>query len=326
MALQTLTPPPVLPDRVAGLDFDAELATEGVGILDIRSVYDFDGVDIAPAGIAALADPARDHRRSSAPRASCASRRPSACRTRTFVTSPDRVRRHRGLRHARDPGLRHGRARRLGAREGAGQRARSRSRCSTPTGAASARATTTGCRCARARSCAATAVTTRAAVSRTAARTCSTRSTTARRPTASRSRTRIPRSSPTSARRWRRRATRISCQTDCAALDAEPRHRVRRRVDRPGRRGPRRRMRASRYRYADLRHRRADERRLHRRLARGLSRDDPLREPHPSAVEQAAHHARRRRRDRADRRHLHGLSREHGRDGRGRRCRRVSSS
>ena len=58
VALQPVTPPPVLLDRVAGLDFDAELATEGVGILDIRSVYDFDGADIAPAGIAALADPA----------------------------------------------------------------------------------------------------------------------------------------------------------------------------------------------------------------------------------------------------------------------------
>ena len=58
VALQPVTPPPVLPDRVAGLDFDPELATAGVGILDIRSVYDFDGADIAPAGIAALADPA----------------------------------------------------------------------------------------------------------------------------------------------------------------------------------------------------------------------------------------------------------------------------
>jgi hypothetical protein len=57
VALQALTPPPVLQDRIAGLDFEAELATEGVGILDIRSVYDFDGTDVAPAGIAALADP-----------------------------------------------------------------------------------------------------------------------------------------------------------------------------------------------------------------------------------------------------------------------------
>src|SRR4026209_442492 len=45
-------------DPLAGLDFEAELAAEGVGILDIRSVYDFDGTDVAPAGIAALADPA----------------------------------------------------------------------------------------------------------------------------------------------------------------------------------------------------------------------------------------------------------------------------
>jgi hypothetical protein len=58
VALQVLTLPPALPDRVAGLDFDSDLASEGVGILDIRSVYDFDGADIAPAGIAVLADPA----------------------------------------------------------------------------------------------------------------------------------------------------------------------------------------------------------------------------------------------------------------------------
>ena len=58
VALQPLTLPTVLPDRVAGLDFDSDLASEGVGIIDIRSVYDVDGVDIAPGGIAALANPA----------------------------------------------------------------------------------------------------------------------------------------------------------------------------------------------------------------------------------------------------------------------------
>ena len=44
-------------DRVAGVDFDAELESEGVGILDIRSVYDIDGVDSSPGGLALLADP-----------------------------------------------------------------------------------------------------------------------------------------------------------------------------------------------------------------------------------------------------------------------------
>ena len=59
VALQPRTLPPVLLDRVAGVDFDAQFETEGVGILDIRSVYDIDGGDTAPGGIAAVADPRR---------------------------------------------------------------------------------------------------------------------------------------------------------------------------------------------------------------------------------------------------------------------------
>ena len=51
-------PPPVIPDRVAGVDFDAELQSEAVGVLSIRSVYDIDGVDTAPGGIAAISNPA----------------------------------------------------------------------------------------------------------------------------------------------------------------------------------------------------------------------------------------------------------------------------
>jgi hypothetical protein len=58
VALQPSTPPAVLLDRVAGVDFEQQLATDGVGILNIRSVYDVDGVDTAPGGIATLADPA----------------------------------------------------------------------------------------------------------------------------------------------------------------------------------------------------------------------------------------------------------------------------
>jgi hypothetical protein len=51
--------PPVILDAVAGVDYDAQLATENVGILNIRSVHDIDGVDLAPGGIEALRDPAR---------------------------------------------------------------------------------------------------------------------------------------------------------------------------------------------------------------------------------------------------------------------------
>ena len=59
VALQPVPLPTVLPDRVAGVDFDADLLSEGVGILDIRSVYDVDGTDTAPGGITVLADPQR---------------------------------------------------------------------------------------------------------------------------------------------------------------------------------------------------------------------------------------------------------------------------
>ncbi|HEY0682511.1 MAG TPA: hypothetical protein VGD45_09280 [Steroidobacter sp.] len=50
--------PTVIPDRVPGVDFLAELQTEAVGVLSIRSVYDIDGVDTAPGGIATVSNPA----------------------------------------------------------------------------------------------------------------------------------------------------------------------------------------------------------------------------------------------------------------------------
>jgi hypothetical protein len=50
--------PPVILDSMPGADFDSTLETEGVGILHIRSVYDFDGEDRAPGGIAAVRNPA----------------------------------------------------------------------------------------------------------------------------------------------------------------------------------------------------------------------------------------------------------------------------
>jgi len=50
------TPPTFIPD--AGQDeYTASLVNENVGVINIRSVYDFDGQDVAPGGIAAMADP-----------------------------------------------------------------------------------------------------------------------------------------------------------------------------------------------------------------------------------------------------------------------------
>ena len=50
--------PQVINDRIPGVDFDADLVTESVGLLNIRSVYDLDGVDSATPDIETLADPA----------------------------------------------------------------------------------------------------------------------------------------------------------------------------------------------------------------------------------------------------------------------------
>ena len=54
----TRTLPPVVLDQVAGVDFDAKLGAESVGILYIKSVYDIDGTDTAPGGITAVRNPA----------------------------------------------------------------------------------------------------------------------------------------------------------------------------------------------------------------------------------------------------------------------------
>jgi Hydrazine synthase alpha subunit middle domain/WD40-like Beta Propeller Repeat len=62
VAAQPRTLPAVILDRVPVLDFDPVLQTDGVGILDIRSVYDFDGRDVATPSapnIATLANPAQ---------------------------------------------------------------------------------------------------------------------------------------------------------------------------------------------------------------------------------------------------------------------------
>ena len=49
--------PVVILDKVPGVDVNADFVGEGVGILDIKSVYDFDGVDTAQPNIATVANP-----------------------------------------------------------------------------------------------------------------------------------------------------------------------------------------------------------------------------------------------------------------------------
>jgi hypothetical protein len=58
VAAQPRSNPQVILDKTPGVDVDADLAAENVGILNIRSVYDIDGVDVAAPDIATLADPA----------------------------------------------------------------------------------------------------------------------------------------------------------------------------------------------------------------------------------------------------------------------------
>ncbi len=54
--LEDRVSPPVILDRTAGIDLDADLVGESVGVLHIRNVYDFDGTSIAD--MAVLSDPA----------------------------------------------------------------------------------------------------------------------------------------------------------------------------------------------------------------------------------------------------------------------------
>ncbi|HVY66585.1 MAG TPA: hypothetical protein VHH11_17320 [Gammaproteobacteria bacterium] len=57
VAAQPRANPQSIPDKVAGVDFDSKLVAEGVGILNIRSVYDIDGM--ASVNIADTADPVK---------------------------------------------------------------------------------------------------------------------------------------------------------------------------------------------------------------------------------------------------------------------------
>ena len=47
----------IILDKVAGLDFDQTWSIENVGVLDIKSVYDFDGADTAKPSIAGTRRP-----------------------------------------------------------------------------------------------------------------------------------------------------------------------------------------------------------------------------------------------------------------------------
>ncbi len=57
VAVAPRTVPNFIRDKVPGVDLDLAAATEDVGILNIRSVYDIDGVDTAIPDIPTLADP-----------------------------------------------------------------------------------------------------------------------------------------------------------------------------------------------------------------------------------------------------------------------------
>ena len=50
--------PAILFDKAPGGELDPQLVSEGTGVLNIRSVYDVDGIDTATPDIASLADPA----------------------------------------------------------------------------------------------------------------------------------------------------------------------------------------------------------------------------------------------------------------------------
>ena len=58
VAAQPRTPlPPVILDKSAPADLDADFVNQSVGVLDIKSVYDVDGVDTAQPNLATVANP-----------------------------------------------------------------------------------------------------------------------------------------------------------------------------------------------------------------------------------------------------------------------------
>ncbi len=241
-AAQPRRNPTNIPDKLPGVDFDADLAAEGAGILNIQSVYDIDGV--ASVNIASHGR-FRDHssrESSGALPARREGRRDSGRGHRRY--REHRVRSEHPARHARDRGVRADRARWFraceGARERGARRQRARRERSARHGAASELAAGhagAGAHVQRL-SCAAPAT------CRMAAATRSIPSTRARRPTACRSRTRSATFSPDAGETMAETRTRVSCQTDCAALEPSVDVDIRRTCGRI----PRRRRRARRSR------------------------------------------------------------------------------
>ncbi|PCJ47493.1 MAG: hypothetical protein COA74_11340 [Gammaproteobacteria bacterium] len=57
VALQPRATPTFIADGMPGVDLEQSLVDERVGVIHIRSVYDFDGIDITADGIVVMADP-----------------------------------------------------------------------------------------------------------------------------------------------------------------------------------------------------------------------------------------------------------------------------
>lgn len=58
VAAQPRANPQVILDKAPGVDANSELASQDVGVINIRSAYDIDGIDVATPDIETLADPA----------------------------------------------------------------------------------------------------------------------------------------------------------------------------------------------------------------------------------------------------------------------------
>ena len=57
LSMEPRTPATFRPDPVPGVDIEQSLVDADVGVLNIRSIYDVDGIDFSPLGIPAMADP-----------------------------------------------------------------------------------------------------------------------------------------------------------------------------------------------------------------------------------------------------------------------------
>ena len=75
----------IILDKVPGVDLDQNLVNAGVGVLDIRSVYDIDGVDTRQSEHRHPGRSGQDRRQLRVRRASCAWRRRCRFRDRTVV-------------------------------------------------------------------------------------------------------------------------------------------------------------------------------------------------------------------------------------------------